>query len=278
MRPAVAREFLGAAVRAKRPPKRLPRQALPVGLEHKYFKLIRDLLRAYRYRVKDRLSHALPRLLERAQEKIHRRDAEADVIEALFNELEVYIGDIFDPDTLKRELVDIGGAAEQFNAAQMNGQVREVLGVDVVGDEPWLDEVLQAFAAENASLITSTAEQWHDEIAQATVRAVRQGTSAGDLADFLEDRFEVAESRAAFIARDQISKLNGDLTKARQTDLGVTGYVWRTSGDERVRPEHRALNGRKFSWDDPPEVGHPGQDYNCRCTAEPDFSTLADDE
>lgn len=29
--------------------------------------------------------------------------------------------------------------------------------------------------------------------------------------------------------------------------------------------------GRFFSWDDPPEGGHPGEDHNCRCRAEPNF-------
>jgi hypothetical protein len=32
---------------------------------------------------------------------------------------------------------------------------------------------------------------------------------------------------------------------------------------------HRANDGRIFSWSAPPPTGHPGQDHNCRCTAEP---------
>ncbi len=46
-------------------------------------------------------------------------------------------------------------------------------------------------------------------------------------------------------------------------------YIWRTRGDNKVRPFHAANNGRIFAWDDPPATGHPGEDYNCRCTAEP---------
>ena len=63
--------------------------------------------------------------------------------------------------------------------------------------------------------------------------------------------------------------LNGQLTKERQTDLGVEQYIWRTVGDERVREEHEILDGEVFSWDNPPEPGQPGDDYQCRCTAEP---------
>ena len=46
-------------------------------------------------------------------------------------------------------------------------------------------------------------------------------------------------------------------------------YVWRTRGDEKVRTSHRPNDGRIFSWSEPPETGHPGEDYNCRCSAEP---------
>lgn len=46
-------------------------------------------------------------------------------------------------------------------------------------------------------------------------------------------------------------------------------YVWRTLHDERVRQSHRMNDGHVFSWSDPPETGHPGEDYNCRCEAVP---------
>lgn len=36
-----------------------------------------------------------------------------------------------------------------------------------------------------------------------------------------------------------------------------------------MRPTHRANDGRVFTWDDPPDTGHPGEDYNCRCAADP---------
>lgn len=49
----------------------------------------------------------------------------------------------------------------------------------------------------------------------------------------------------------------------------TTHYIWRTRDDEKVRPSHADNNGRVFAWDDPPETGHPGEDYGCRCTAEP---------
>lgn len=45
-------------------------------------------------------------------------------------------------------------------------------------------------------------------------------------------------------------------------------YIWRTRGDGKVRSTHADRNGKVFSWDSPPEGGHPGEAPNCRCTAQ----------
>ena len=57
---------------------------------------------------------------------------------------------------------------------------------------------------------------------------------------------------------------------------GFQYYVWTTRKDDRVRPDHARLEGRICNWNDPPVVDlrsgrrrHPGEDYNCRCTAAP---------
>lgn len=85
----------------------------------------------------------------------------------------------------------------------------------------------------------------------------------------LLERGDVSDSRAELIARDQCLKLNGALTQTRQENAGISSYTWSTSNDERVREEHRALEGQVFDWNSPPEVGHPGEDYQCRCVALP---------
>ena len=60
--------------------------------------------------------------------------------------------------------------------------------------------------------------------------------------------------------------LNGYIqTEALQID----SYTWRSRDDFRVRASHSEYDDRVFSWSDPPEGGHPGQGWNCRCTAEP---------
>jgi len=87
----------------------------------------------------------------------------------------------------------------------------------------------------------------------------------------------VTDRRAMLIARDQISKHNGALTRARMQGAGIARYQWSSSKDERVRTSHSTLEGRVFSWDRPPPVGHPGEDIQCRCVALPVFDDEAVD-
>lgn len=85
---------------------------------------------------------------------------------------------------------------------------------------------------------------------------------------------QVTESRATLIARTEIAKANAVINQVRAQNVGVTHYVWQTAADEIVRKSHRHMQGRTFSFSDPPLVegeGHhgPGMVYNCRCWAEP---------
>lgn len=56
----------------------------------------------------------------------------------------------------------------------------------------------------------------------------------------------------------------------------TTHYIWRTRRDNKVRPAHADREGQIFSWDEPPTGGHPGEDHNCRCTAEPYFPEISE--
>ena len=48
----------------------------------------------------------------------------------------------------------------------------------------------------------------------------------------------------------------------------ATHYIWRTRRDGKVRSSHAEREGQIHSWGNPPEGGHPGEDFGCRCTAE----------
>lgn len=55
--------------------------------------------------------------------------------------------------------------------------------------------------------------------------------------------------------------LNAEVSKAKSGK-----YIWHTVEDEKVRASHAALNGTVRDWADSPD---PGEEFNCRCWAEP---------
>lgn len=66
-----------------------------------------------------------------------------------------------------------------------------------------------------------------------------------------------------------ITSFSGLINERRQRALGIDQYIWRSRDDSKVRQEHAEHDDKVFDWDSPPETGHPGQAYNCRCFAEP---------
>ena len=164
-----------------------------------------------------------------------------------------------------------------YNKRQWRDSLRAAYGVDVVRAEPWLSEQLASWEKDNLSLITRMSENRIASIRGIVQQAVGSGTRASSLVDQVSKSLDVGRGRAKTIARDQVSKLNANLTQIRQRDVGVDEYEWSTSRDERVRPSHRANEGKRFKWNDPPaETGHPGHDINCRCVALPIFPEIED--
>lgn len=156
------------------------------------------------------------------------------------------------------------------------------MGVDVYRSEPWLAELQKNWVSQNTSLIKSVPSQYMAKVEQIVRTGVMAGTSSREIAKQVKEASGVSDRRAKIIARDQIGKANGELTQHRQTDLGVKEYTWVTAHDERVRgnpagrfpravPSHYARDGKTFSWDKPPEGGHPGMAILCRCFASPVF-------
>ena len=83
-----------------------------------------------------------------------------------------------------------------------------------------------------------------------------------------------ANRMANIMAIQETNLLIANYVQEQANALGSSGYIWHTVLDNRVRHDHRLLEKRQFTWDNPPIVdsetgrrGHPGEDYNCRCAA-----------
>lgn len=159
------------------------------------------------------------------------------------------------------------------NHAEVSTNLKNQTGIDLsayLRNSPNIVERVNELTVSNIQLIKSIRTQYLDKVQNAVMQAMVQGSLNKDLAEQLKKLGKDAESRAMLIARDQSSKLNAALTRARHEEAGIKKYMWSTSGDERVRASHAEKDGQIFEYANPPaDTGHPGHDVNCRCVQIP---------
>lgn len=237
----------------------------PKTPEVRYRRQLNALVRKLRSDVR---TNIVPLLKELQPEYV--TDAYASTLEEAFNRL-------------RRNYVDINENAKIVSASFVNNtntvnknrfykSMENAVGIDLqsVVQNEGLEDILVATTRENVSLIRSIPEEYFKNIESIVFTGTTQGNNASSMISQIVKQGGVATRRAKLIARDQSSKLNSALSKQRQQNLGIEEYVWRTAGDDRVRDSHRSKNGKVFRWDDPPkDTGHPGQDIQCRCVAQP---------
>lgn len=163
--------------------------------------------------------------------------------------------------------------AQADTDAQLTATIQRSIGVDLTGilSDASIKDVIESAVVRNVDLITSIPEQYFGKVRSAVTEGVQDGLRWEDIAAKIQEATDATESRAKFIARDQVSKMNAAVNETRQTDLGIDSYIWSGAMDERERESHADNEGKQFRWDDPPATGHPGEDYNCRCVALPVF-------
>ena len=107
------------------------------------------------------------------------------------------------------------------------------------------------------------------------------GESQITIRQYIENRWKVKQQKAKFLARNESKLAVTEYLKAKYQAEGSEEFQWVANLDERVRDEHRDLNGQTFRYDNPPIIdkrtgtrGLPGEYYGCRCTFVPIFSKI----
>jgi len=255
----------------------------PIGQEYAYKQILLNMNLQLKLLLKQQMSFHVPKMAAEATNTDLptgevRYDAYTGWQDRL-NKVMMRIAKGMKPHTNKaiKEMLRIGPNVNEHNKAEWKKLVRSQYGVDPTKDDPVkYHSLLQNWSRNNSLLIKDIPFKTSYQIAKQARQALIDGTNVKDTTaavfDIMSDRTDVSDSRAKLIARDQVAKLTGELTKERQLDMGVTGYIWRTVGDERVRDSHSEVDGKFFTWDNPPfetDGNHPGEDYQCRCWAEP---------
>lgn len=135
-------------------------------------------------------------------------------------------------------------------------------------------QIFNQLLNEQVTLITSLPLEAAQRVHKLTSEALITSVRPKEIAEEILKTGEVTKSRATCIARTEVARTSSILTQARSQELGLTHYIWRTSGDADVRHSHKEMDGKVIAWAEPPTLSdgtttHAGQIYNCRCYCEP---------
>jgi len=232
-------------------------------------------LELFRTGVEELLLPELDKLLASGavSDSADRLDAEVpEFIQGKLDALGLRLRAIFRDSAIEEDLEAAAGDVTKFN----RNQLRKLIGISLREADAGVAAQVDNFIAINTSRIKSLVGEQLLDLKTLLGRPRTLGTiHVSDLKKQIMATVDVTKAKAALLARDQTLTLNAQITRTRQQNVGITEYVWTTSGDERVRDAHAELDGTVNRWDDPPvssEDGrrnHPGEDYQCRCTAFP---------
>jgi uncharacterized protein with gpF-like domain len=276
----------------------------PLAIEREYAKYISNTVN----RTADSAIELLrPFLMKYTPAHTDSVDSELDDI---MSKLEEELGVIYGTNALSSGMLfrTLESIAEQIlgkNSAFMQAEIKIVSGHEMQLDYSWWPETKALWEQENYKLITGLNEEYIKKLNSVVINGVQNGTPFETLVDQIKAvNDNMSDARARLIARDQTGKLQGLISKAQQTSIGMTAYYFMTAHDEKTRGNprgkypraisHWALDGMLCAWsnnsvysDDlgvtwkqrPSSWIHlaPGMDIQCRCTAASSWSSYLQD-
>ena len=278
----------------KRPTKKItsPR-AYPHGIERKYYRELESFFKPLTDYVENFINQNMEPLLRGDSKDLHLDTIPGDTFRKMIYNLEnwisVYMPDISELPADKNNnviLTTIAKTADEameFGNKEFTKMLDKGIHVNLPTSAPWWNDMKSSWAEDNYNLITSNAKNYVSKINTLTEQAIVNGMSPGKLKEEIYKATQGLEkSHCKLLARDQMGKLNGQITQAQMQEIGLDMYVWSTAYDDRVRDSHAAMEGLLCRWDDASVVSydggktwidrpaaavqlHPGQDIQCRC-------------
>lgn len=280
---ALKKKFGSHKVLLNKHPPKYPEQAEREfkRITNSYMRLLNKLLKQY-----------LPEIRDAAEAEKSRNQHHDDTSDLLAVVAKVFakIADELQKDMerfgLEYKVEDMAKLTRKLSIGEWKKAVESTLGIELADDYytgELFKKLMKEWIDDNVDLIKTIPNDSLSEMRELIFEGYRNGKPTTQIVKEIQRVYGTERRHAQLIARDQIAKLNGQITRLQQEDAGVTEYIWSTSGDSRVRASHAALNNKRFKWSDPPVVDtktgrrcHPGEDYQCRCVALAvfDFDTI----
>lgn len=237
-----------------------------------YIRLLNELLKEHLPEIRDAAR------IER--ETNQRHDDTADLIAkvtAVFDKMAAELERKISGFDLYDKIEAMAHLTRKLTIREWKKAVKATLGIDLLDDYytgELYREMMERWVDENVGLIKTIPQNSLGKMKRIVLEGYKKGETTTSIVKKIQRTYGVDRRHAQLLARDQIAKLNSNITQRQQLDAGVREYIWSTSGDSRVRDDHKRLNNKRFRWDDPPVVDkrtgrrcHPGEDYQCRCVA-----------
>lgn len=267
----------------------------PNSAEREYVKAVNEYMRS----VKKVVEAELPKLSKEYARQLEEMNYHSDgifdfasFITDFFGNIKVRLNTMESFGRFVKRLRKAGRITKKHEIAEWRRMVKKTLGVDLSEDYyngEFFEQELEQWVKDNVELIRTVPQDMLGDMKDIVSEAYTRGISTKEIQKAIQERYGMSANHARLIARDQMSKLNGQITRKQHEDAGVTRYRWSTSKDSRVRAGHALLEGQIFEYANPPEIMewrerksggywvstgrhcNPTEDYQCRCCAIPVF-------
>lgn len=158
-----------------------------------------------------------------------------DILAVIRRVSSIFAANLFDQQA-RRVAAGTISRAEADNAEEFRKSVNRAVGVDfeLITKPKGMVDYLEASTAENVNLIKSIPQEYFQRVETIVLGGMKSGLAPTAIAKQIQEQTGVSARRAKLIARDQVSQLNSDLTRQRQTAAGIEFYRVETANDQRV--------------------------------------------
>lgn len=257
----------------------------PYAIEREYRKLADDYIRCVKTVFTENFGTVKAAAKARTDDDRTEKDLTA-TIRMAFDEMNIALQALLDNFGLRRKLIRIARRIYNHSVEDFVRMLRSV-SIDITKDMflgDFFSHALEEWVDRNVSMISVLPQKTLSAMRKTCLDGYLNGKSITTITKEIQHQYKtVGKNHARLIARDQTSKLSGQVNRSHQEAAGIKEYIWICCMDGRQRKDHENLHGTRHSWDDPPIAdtrtgarAHPQEYFQCRCRAEPviDLSVL----